>query len=62
MRPGAPALHSLKLDILALERHYRDGLDWHEVGHELGLRANGIKTLAQRARRVLRDCIERSKQ
>lgn len=46
----------------ALERHYRDGLDWHEVGHELGLRANGIKTLAQRARRVLRDCIERSKQ
>jgi len=44
----------------ALERHYHDGLDWHEVGRELGLRPNGIKTLAQRARRVLRNCLERS--
>lgn len=44
----------------ALERHYRDGLDWDAVGDELGLRPNGIKTLAQRARRVLRECLERS--
>lgn len=44
----------------ALERHYHDGLDWDEVGRELGLRPNGIKTLAQRARRVLRDCLARS--
>ncbi|MCA8964028.1 MAG: sigma-70 family RNA polymerase sigma factor [Planctomycetes bacterium] len=44
----------------ALERHYRDGVAWDEVAVELGLRPNGIKTLAQRARQALRTCIERS--
>lgn len=44
----------------ALERHYRDGVAWEDLAVEFGLRANGIKTLAQRARQALRVCIERS--
>lgn len=43
----------------ALDLHYRDGLDWHAVAGRVGLKPNGVKTLAQRARRALRDCIER---
>jgi DNA-directed RNA polymerase specialized sigma24 family protein len=61
LRQLAHCLEQLELrSRTALERHYHDGLDWDEVGRELGLRPNGIKTLAQRARRVLRDCLARS--
>ncbi|MCA8976817.1 MAG: sigma-70 family RNA polymerase sigma factor [Planctomycetes bacterium] len=43
----------------ALELHYRDELGWNEIAAQLGLRPNGTKTLAQRARGSLRECIER---
>lgn len=43
----------------ALELHYRDGLPWPLVAPQVGLRVNGAKTLAQRARQALRLCIER---
>ena len=43
----------------ALELHYRDGFAWSEVGAQVGLAPDGIKTLAQRARQALRECIER---
>jgi RNA polymerase sigma-70 factor (ECF subfamily) len=43
----------------ALELHYRDGLTWPQVAGQIGLRANGTKTLVQRARQALRQCIER---
>lgn len=45
----------------ALELHYRDGLDWRSVAGRVGLKPNGTKTLVQRARAALRECIERSK-
>jgi len=44
----------------ALELHYRDGLPWHEVATQVGLKPNGTKTLVQRARQALRVCLERS--
>ena len=44
----------------ALELHYRDGLDWRSVATRIGMKPNGTKTLAQRARQALRTCIERS--
>lgn len=43
----------------ALELHYRDGLGWSEVAAQIQLKPNGTKTLVQRARQALRDCIER---
>ncbi|MBL9077436.1 MAG: RNA polymerase sigma factor [Planctomycetes bacterium] len=43
----------------ALELHYHDGLGWTQVSTRLGLRPNGTKTLVQRAREALRNCIER---
>lgn len=43
----------------ALELHYRDGLPWHAVAAQVGLRPNGTKTLVQRAREALRHCLER---
>ena len=43
----------------ALELHYRDGLPWHAVAQQVGLKPNGTKTLVQRARQALRECIER---
>lgn len=43
----------------ALELHYRDGLAWHDIAAQLGQKLNGTKTLAQRARKSLRECIER---
>ncbi|MFY9346058.1 MAG: RNA polymerase sigma factor [Planctomycetota bacterium] len=43
----------------ALELHYRDGLGWQRVAQQLGLKTNGTKTLVQRARALLRHCIER---
>ncbi len=43
----------------ALDLHYRDGLDWRAVAAQLGMKANGMKTLVQRARQALRTCIER---
>jgi len=44
----------------ALAFHYHDGLPWSEVATRVGLAENGVKTLAQRARAALRQCIERS--
>lgn len=46
----------------ALDLHYQDGLDWTTVGNRVGLKPNGVKTLAQRARQALRACIERRTQ
>ncbi len=43
----------------ALELHYRDGLPWTDVASRVGLLANGVKTLVQRARQMLRQCLER---
>lgn len=43
----------------ALDLHYRDGVPWHGVAAQLGMKPNGTKTLVQRARQVLRDCLER---
>jgi RNA polymerase sigma-70 factor (ECF subfamily) len=43
----------------ALELHYRDGLDWRSVATRIGMKPNGTKTLAQRARQALRTCIDR---
>jgi RNA polymerase sigma-70 factor (ECF subfamily) len=43
----------------ALELHYHDGLHWPDVATRIGLKPNGTKTLVQRARQALRDCIER---
>lgn len=44
---------------LALDLHYRDGLAWPDVAARVDMKPNGIKTLAQRTRNTLRDCIER---
>ncbi len=44
----------------ALELHYRDGLAWPQVAAHVGLQPNGIKTLVQRAREALRQCLQRS--
>lgn len=46
----------------ALERTYRDGLGRQELGAELGLGEHGVRTLLQRLRKALRDCIERRRQ
>ncbi len=43
----------------ALDLHYRGGLSWHDVAVQIGLKPNGTKTLVQRARQTLRNCIER---
>ncbi len=44
----------------ALELHYHDGLGWRAIAADLAMKANGVKTLLQRARRALRQCLERS--
>lgn len=44
----------------ALELHYRDGLPWQQVATIIDLKPNGTKTLVQRARAALRQCLERS--
>lgn len=46
----------------ALERTYRDGLGRQELGAELGIGEHGVRTLLQRLRAGLRDCIERRRQ
>lgn len=46
----------------ALERTYRDGLGRSELGAELGIGEHGVRTLLQRLRAVLRECIERRRQ
>ena len=43
----------------ALDLHYRDGMSWQGVAAQRGMKPNGTKTLVQRARQVLRDCLER---
>lgn len=47
---------------LALERTYRDGLGRRELGAELGIGEHGVRTLLQRLRAGLRECIERRRQ
>lgn len=47
---------------LALERTYRDGLGRSELGVELGIGEHGVRTLLQRLRAGLRECIERRRQ
>jgi len=47
---------------LALERTYRDGLGRRELGDELGIGEHGVRTLLQRLRAALRDCIERRRE
>ena len=43
----------------AVQLQYRDQLSLDEIGDALEMKANGVKTLLQRARQHLRDCIER---
>lgn len=43
----------------ALDLHYRDRLPWQRVAQQLGMKQNGAKTLAQRARQTLRECLDR---
>jgi RNA polymerase sigma factor (sigma-70 family) len=43
----------------ALDATYRDGLSRAELAGELGIGEHGVRTLLQRLRAVLRDCIER---
>jgi len=43
----------------ALELFYADGLSRDAVAKALGMRPNGAKTLLQRTRELLRDCVER---
>lgn len=42
-----------------LERTYRDGLGRSAVAAELGIGEHGVRTLLQRLRAALRECIER---
>jgi RNA polymerase sigma factor (sigma-70 family) len=44
---------------LALQRTYRDGLGRVELGAELGIGEHGVRTMLQRLRAGLRECIER---
>ena len=46
----------------ALDRTYRDGLGRSELGAELGIGEHGVRTLLQRLRVALRECIERRRQ
>jgi RNA polymerase sigma-70 factor (ECF subfamily) len=43
----------------ALDRTYRDGLGRAELAAELGIGEHGVRTLLQRLRAALRECIER---
>lgn len=43
----------------ALERTYRDGLGRAELGTELGIGEHGVRSLLQRLRKTLKDCIQR---
>ena len=47
---------------LALDRTYRDGVGRRELGEELGIGEHGVRTLLQRLRAALRECIERWRQ
>lgn len=42
-----------------VQRFYGDGFDRQAVAAALGLTENGVKTLLQRVRAVLRECIEK---
>ncbi|MBL8752468.1 MAG: sigma-70 family RNA polymerase sigma factor [Planctomycetes bacterium] len=42
-----------------VERFYGDGLPRDQVADRLGMKETGVKTLLQRVRALLRDCIER---
>ncbi len=44
----------------AMTLHYGEGCSRAAIATELGLRENGVKTLLQRTRALLRQCIERS--
>ena len=46
----------------ALDATYRDGLGRAELGAELGIGEHGVRTLLQRLRAALRECIERRRQ
>jgi len=43
----------------AVQRIYGDGAPRQLVARELGMKENGLKTLLQRVRALLRECIER---
>lgn len=43
----------------ALDRTYRDGLGRAELASELGIGEHGVRTLLQRLRAALRECIQR---
>jgi RNA polymerase sigma-70 factor (ECF subfamily) len=47
---------------LALDRTYRDGFGRNELAAELGIGEHGVRTLLQRLRAALRECIERRRQ
>lgn len=43
----------------AVQRCYGDGLDREALAAAMGMKVNGVKTLLQRVRAALRECIER---
>ncbi len=47
---------------LVLDRTYRDGVGRADLGNELGIGEHGVRTLLQRLRAALRQCIERRRQ
>jgi RNA polymerase sigma-70 factor (ECF subfamily) len=46
----------------ALDRTYRDGVGRAQLGAELGIGEHGVRSLLQRLRAALRDCIQRRRQ
>lgn len=44
----------------AIDLAYQDGLGRDQIADQLGMKADGVKTLLRRTRTVLRECIERS--
>jgi len=72
LREHAEALEDQRLDALRacvqrLNGRMRDAVQWHhvdgasceDVAQRLGIGANGIKSLLSRARKALRDCVQR---
>jgi len=46
----------------ALDRFYADGCSREELGKELGMGEDGVKSLLRRARETLRECVEKRMQ
>jgi RNA polymerase sigma-70 factor (ECF subfamily) len=75
LRDDASALEDERIELLRrcvdrLDGRMRDAVQWHhldgascsEVAGRLGIGANGIKSLLSRARKALRECVQRRMQ